>query len=434
MFSIKKVLCLLLVLLLPTGSCAQAAAQGFTNPFLNPNGTMTEAVDVKEKVLTFLLIGIEFGPQGYRGTGNKNHLEECHADAALVLTVHLDTGKADMISIPRDTLVYVPGVRGIYKFNGAINCGMGDVDRGLQMTRDAASWLLGGIKIDYYIAIDMEVMIEIGETIGGVDFAVEMPYVGNSGRHYEKGMTHLDGIGIMDYLRSRRIDKEGGSDLGRINRQRELMLAIFAKIMNQKTLFLKLAQKLVTMENVFTNVSPVALLQVANVVFNNGEKGITSHVITGEFQWGLTFTNAKTRREVIKKVYGVSVPDLEYASVQYVKWLGETGFFAVRHLTMVRQLLDYLHSVSESFTAEHQGYVWELEGIYHTAAQAFEEAAKSMKKANIKKMDSALATLREAAWTHAAYVGYPEDRLPWEVVAQDWRLDAYINEAVFDWF
>ncbi len=62
-------------------------------------------------------------------------------------------------------------------------CGGGKTEDGFQKACEAASWLLGGIKINYYCAVDMRAMIAIGDTIGGVDFKLEMSYKGQFGKY-----------------------------------------------------------------------------------------------------------------------------------------------------------------------------------------------------------------------------------------------------------
>ena len=83
------------------------------------------------------------------------------------------------------------------------------------LAMSAVEWLLGGIRIDYYFAVDMNTMIALGDTIGGVDFDVEMSYTGHSGAEYHMGMQHLDGVGITDYLRARTNATVDGTDIAR---------------------------------------------------------------------------------------------------------------------------------------------------------------------------------------------------------------------------
>lgn len=127
-----------------------------------------------------------------------------HTDAIIVLRVDFDNKTLDMISLPRDGFTHVPGVKGIYKLNAAINVGGGKTDAGFQKVCETASWYLGGVPIDYYAAFELETVTKIGDLIGGVDFDVDMAYTGTSGQKYKKGMQHLDGTGINDYMRARK--------------------------------------------------------------------------------------------------------------------------------------------------------------------------------------------------------------------------------------
>jgi anionic cell wall polymer biosynthesis LytR-Cps2A-Psr (LCP) family protein len=156
----------------------------YTHPLMGQTA-ITEYIELPRRMLNILLLGIDFGPRGYRGSAWKNEWEECHTDAIMLLAVNLDEQKIDIVSLPRDTVTYVPGVKGIYKLNAAFNCGVtigGTVEAGLEKTCEAASWLLGGVKVDAYCAVDMVTMIERGDAMGGVDFETELAYKGTERR------------------------------------------------------------------------------------------------------------------------------------------------------------------------------------------------------------------------------------------------------------
>ena len=172
----------LCVLLLLAQALCPALAEGIPskNPLLHPMESVPE-VQTEHEYFNLLLLGIDFGDRGYRGSGGKNVFSDCHTDAVLVASLDKTEQRLRLISLPRDTLTYVPGVMGIYKLNAAINCA-DTTDEGLQRIQDAASWLLGGVKIDRYCAVDMNAMIEIGDLIGGVDLDVEATAARNTAR------------------------------------------------------------------------------------------------------------------------------------------------------------------------------------------------------------------------------------------------------------
>ncbi|MDD2395829.1 MAG: LCP family protein, partial [Sphaerochaeta sp.] len=352
---IKRLLCLICCIAIPFGMAATAETMTVTpetivvapeaptelidtgnentyaNPLLNPN-TLTEYATLPDNTLNILLLGIDFGHEGYWGSGYKKILEDCHTDAVLVISVHLDTQKIDFVSLPRDTLTYVPGIRGIYKLNAAFNCGT-SIEGGLNKACQAASWVLGGIKIDEYCAVDMNMMEKLGDAMGGIDFDLEMSYTGHSGTRYYKGLHHLDGTGIMDYLRSRTNATVKSNDIGRTGRQRALMIAIFEKLKQNPTLLWKVAQTaLENTDDFFTSdgINSASLLAMIPFLLGMKEEDVGSYVITGKYRtaldgWNFTFTDQENRQAVIQEVYGIEVPPLTYVDYNYTKWLVESG-------------------------------------------------------------------------------------------------------------
>ena len=76
------------------------------------------------------------------------------------------------------------------------------------------------------------------DAVGGVDYDLELSYT-MMGRRYRAGQQHMDGQGVLDYLRVRKNVSEGG-DLNRINRQKKMMIALFQS-MQQQNLILKIS-------------------------------------------------------------------------------------------------------------------------------------------------------------------------------------------------
>jgi anionic cell wall polymer biosynthesis LytR-Cps2A-Psr (LCP) family protein len=85
------------------------------------------------------------------------------------LSENTETGDVHLISLPRDTYAKIPGVSGIYKLNASIDCGGGwPTQSGFEKVCEAASWMLGGIPVEYYYAVDMSAFKELVDSIDGV--------------------------------------------------------------------------------------------------------------------------------------------------------------------------------------------------------------------------------------------------------------------------
>ena len=435
---LRKMVSVVLFIICLGGAFALAGPEDFTHPLINPFANSLEHIQgpaLPEEVVNILLVGIDYGEKGYRGSAYKDVLENCHADAMLVVTIHPKTNRVDLVSIPRDTFTYVPGVRGIYKLNASINCGDGTVEDGLEKACEAAAWVLGGVPIDYYCAVDMVAMAALGDAMGGIDFEIEMSYTGHSGKKYYKGMTHLDGIGITDYLRSRTNATVNGNDLGRTGRQRALMVGVFQKLKDNPLLLLKMTKEIQNSEGFHTNMSINTLMPYVNMGMKLKEEDLGSHVITGTYRtgpsgWNFTFTDQEHRQAVIKEVYGIDVEPLPFVSYKYSKWVEENGMKTVRDLSLVAQMLKSIEG-TQNRTEEQEEAIGNLVAAYDKTASAFVAASDSMSGDDLRLLKAANTELRSAGDLVAKLCAY--ENLTW-LANKYWYRDPFVNEkAEIDW-
>lgn len=392
---------ILVVMLLVVCFCSQtivATAETVSkNPLVDPKEV--ETAKTPQRYTNILLLGIEFGFDGYRGSAAtaKGSLQNSHTDSIMVASINMTTDEVNLISLPRDTLTYVPGVHGIYKLNAAFNCA-NTVEEGFERIRDAASWLLGGIQIDHYCAVDMGAMVALGDFIGGVDLDVEMTY-SSAGRHYKKGMQHLDGRGMMDYIRARQNATVNANDIGRTGRNRQMMIAIFQKLKSNASLVKRSWDYATSGEiNFFTDMSLANVLNLLNKV--QGADTIGSHVLTGTYrtalqEWNFTFTDQANRIAVIKDVYGIDVEKLPYVEFNYTKWLMDEGMTTVRTIAIARDVLAKAQQ-QEMFSAEQEAALNKMNTLLAETIDAFDTAADSMAYADQSKMVTKRRELRAA--------------------------------------
>ena len=412
-----------------TGAAAETVSK---NPLVDPQEV--PSVKTPQRYTNILMLGVDFGFQNYRGSASalKKTLADCHTDAIMVVSINMTTKDVNLISLPRDTLTYIPEVHGIYKLNGAFNCA-DTLEEGFERICDAASWVLGGIQIDHYCAVDMAAMIALGDFIGGVDLDVEMSYDGSSGKHYSKGMQHLDGQGIMDYVRARRNATVNAHDIGRTGRQRQAMAAIFQKVKSNAGLIKSGWDYANSGEiNFFTDMSLAKVLNLLNKVKNSDNIG--SYVITGPYQtalkgWNFTFTDQANRIDVIKQVYGIEVPELPYVSYDYTKWLMDEGFTSARYIAVARDVLEQAGQV-ETLTEEQQAAVNKLQAALDEAVLAFDTAADSVSDGDQTTMVEKRRELRNAGDEAALLLTGKE--APW-YTGKYWYADPMINEYQYSW-
>jgi LCP family protein required for cell wall assembly len=135
-----------------------------------------------------------------------------------------------MISVPRDFWVPIAGY-GYHKIDVAYEVG------GIALARSTVERLFG-VKIDYYAWVGLNGLVQVIDTLGGVDVTVQHPILDemypddlNSNDPYAffrlyipAGPQHLDGTTALEYVRSRHGDLQ--SDFGRSARQQQVLVAI----------------------------------------------------------------------------------------------------------------------------------------------------------------------------------------------------------------
>lgn len=428
LFSRLTAIWMLLVMLLTLSPVAQAELES-QNPLVDPK-PITSYTKTKDQFYHILLLGIDYGMEGYWGSGGRRELEACHTDAVMVLSINQTTQQVHFLSIPRDTLTYVPGVKGIYKLNAAVNCAE-TMEEGMEKVCAAVSWLLGGIEIKNYIAVDMNAMVRLGNAMGGVDFVMDMEYTGNSGINYKAGPQHLDGQGIMDYIRARRNATVDGNDLGRTNRQREMMMALFKKLKKNIGLINPLLAEAQKRDiNIFRNVHSEDLMAFMPLVMRMQDGGIKSHVLTGNYRftlvdWNFTITDQESRIKVLKEVYGIDAQPLAYTSLAYTKWLEEYGLPSVRNIEMARLLIAHGKTI-ENPTQEQQQALNDMIAAHDALVAAFDLAAQTMNDADTNAMVKARGALRDAGEKADKVLAYPES-MAWRSNPL-WYRDPLVNE------
>lgn len=153
--------------------------------------------------------------------GNTIH----RSDSIMVVHLNPQKNEANVLAIPRDTIVSIPG-RGLDKINHSFAYG------GAELTRSTIENFLK-IKIPYYISLNIGGLEKMIDEIGGVPLNVEkrMFYVDYAQNLYvdlKPGRQTLSGREALSYLRYRH-DQDG--DFGRILRQQKFMQSLSHQLM-----------------------------------------------------------------------------------------------------------------------------------------------------------------------------------------------------------
>lgn len=428
---LNRMMSFVLILVLALGMIVPASAEYAVsaNPLVDLQ-PITGYTETEDEFIHVLILGVDLGFNGYWGSGGKKKLMDCHTDGFMVISFNLTQNRVDFVSVPRDTLTYVPGVQGIYKLNAAFNCAE-TPEEGIQHCLDAASRMLGGIEINHYMLVDMSAMIELGKALGGVEFNMDMTYKGMNGVTYRKGQQQLDGNGIMEYVRARRNASIDANDLGRTRRQRDMMIAIFKKLQKNTDLIPGLFDVVHNEElNIFTNITEEDVNSLLPFVTSVEEDKIGSHVMTGKYRlalvdWNFTITDQEHRLGVLKEVYKMDAEEIPYVSLAYTEWLVDTGFNTVRQIKRARILMDYAKEM-ESLTEKQQKILDELIALHDETVAAFDKAAGTLETKDTSAMEKIRRKLRTTGEEAQQILEYPH-RLSW-VSNPLWYTDAMINE------
>jgi LCP family protein required for cell wall assembly len=159
------------------------------------------------------------------GSDSRGDIEDGRSDVLLVMHVTADRDKMYLISFPRDMYVSIPG-HGKNKINAAYAFG------GAPLTVKTLQKLVG-VGMDHTVVIDFESFVQITKVIGGVTFNNSFEST-NLGYHFPKGQVTMSGDELLAYVRQRR--GLPGGDLGRTERHRTVLRAVFLKLATPETL------------------------------------------------------------------------------------------------------------------------------------------------------------------------------------------------------
>lgn len=200
------------------------------------------------------------------------------SDAIIVASIDPDAKTVNLLSIPRDSRVIIPGHQGYDKIAHAFFYGGPEL-----AVRTVESFLQ--VPIDHYVVIDWQAFINVVDILGGVDITVEHtmnyndPYQ-NLSIHLAKGYQHLDGQKAGEYVRFRH-DELG--DIGRVERQEKFFIALKNQLLQTGTL-LKLPSLVTTLNQyIHTDIDIYTMMKLAMAVKDIPPDGLHTDMVPGAF-------------------------------------------------------------------------------------------------------------------------------------------------------
>lgn len=162
------------------------------------------------KPFTMMILGVD--SRGER---------KARSDTMMLAAVNPERQKVTLLSIPRDTLVRIPGY-GRDKFNHSMFYG------GPSLVKKTIENFFE-IEVDHYVTIDFEGFTKLVDELGGVEVEVKrrMKYhdpMDGTAIDLRPGVQHLNGKQTLDYARFRKSDiGSDASDFDRMARQQEVV-------------------------------------------------------------------------------------------------------------------------------------------------------------------------------------------------------------------
>lgn len=191
-----------------------------------------------------------------------------------IMLLHVGAGPDLLMSIPRDSLVDIPG-RGTSKINAAYAVGGPKL---LTETIEQST----GIRIDHYVEIGFGGFVKMIDAVDGVRICPEKAYVDEDAHlDVKAGCQTADGATALAYSRSRHAQRLG--DIDRAKHQREVVGALAGEVASPRSVldpvrYWKLNTAAASVVTVSDGTGAVAMARFAWAMTRIGNGGLTCGV------------------------------------------------------------------------------------------------------------------------------------------------------------
>ena len=199
-------------------------------------------------------------------------------DTMLLVRVDPEGQAVNVMSIPRDTRVEIPGY-GIEKINQA------NFEGGAQLAAQTVMHNFGNVKIDRFVRVSTNAFKEIVDLVGGVEVSVpkEMQYEDKTQGlviDLQPGLQTLNGDQAEQFARFR---QDSYGDIGRVQRQ-QILLKALRKRMTNPLVIAKLPQIVgILQEHIDTNLSAEEMMALASFGLKLDAKDLHMVMLPGDF-------------------------------------------------------------------------------------------------------------------------------------------------------
>ena len=181
---------------------------------------------------TWLIAGSDQRSDGSDGGVKQPWVQGARADSIMLL--RKVNGVAELVSLPRDTAVEIPG-HGLNKLNASYAFGGPKL---LVKTVEGVS----GVKVDHYVEVTMGAVTQLVDAAGGVELCLDYDVDdADSALKWKSGCHQADGATALAFSRMRHQDPRG--DIGRAERQRQVVSKLSRTLITPSTFLNPLKQR-----------------------------------------------------------------------------------------------------------------------------------------------------------------------------------------------
>ena len=222
-----------------------------------------------------------------------------------IMLLHTGSGPSLLLSIPRDSLVPIPG-HGSGKINAAFAYGG---PRLLVKTLEQST----GVRIDHYVEIGFGGFVNAVDAVGGVTLCPKTRIDDRRANlHVKKGCQEMNGVTALGYSRSRHAFALG--DIDRASHQREVVSAIGDKVKSPWTVinpwrYFRLNEAATSSLRISKGTGPIALAEFAFAMTRvNGKNGLTCGMPIADLAVHWDHNRAKALLSYIKQDKTADIP------------------------------------------------------------------------------------------------------------------------------
>ena len=221
-------------------------------------------VEIKDKVVTFLVCGID--DEEGRGLGQRT-------DVMMVVNYDIESGKVNVLQFPRDTFIGFEE-----NSSGKLNAIYGNKTGGGIEGLSKKLYEAFSLNIDHYVTIKMDGFKDLVNAVGGV--TMDVPVTFNlDGITIKKGVQTLDGEMAERVVRERH--SYASQDIGRLQTQRIFIGAFLQKMLSlPKTQLVGLVPTL--SQYLTTDLSIGEMLGYVDLVSGFDLSNMTMYLLPGE--------------------------------------------------------------------------------------------------------------------------------------------------------